>query len=121
MKENIFMFGDYMKMFQILFLQEQFYSTQEFCRYNMFNHHFFHGSAAQSTFCDFLTGELCERMVVVTDPPFGGLIEVLAETLKVIMKQWKDRNQGISYVCIYHIYIFIMEYIGHQSHDNTPI
>lgn len=31
-----------------------------------------------------------KRVAVVTDPPFGGLVEVLASTFNRISKLWKD-------------------------------
>ncbi len=90
----------------------QFFSPDEFCRYNMFNHHFFnsvysqtvrmfvhgiHFKAAifsgflcclrQFTHClqifeEFLAND--QDILVVVDPPFGGLVEVLAHTLETI-------------------------------------
>ncbi|XP_077992631.1 rRNA N(6)-adenosine-methyltransferase ZCCHC4-like isoform X2 [Glandiceps talaboti] len=67
----------------------QFYSPEHYCRYNMFNHHFFDGADSLKTFQDFLLQNGGQGIVMVTDPPFGGLVEVLAFTVKRIMAAWK--------------------------------
>uniref|UniRef100_A0A672LQH3 Zinc finger, CCHC domain containing 4 n=1 Tax=Sinocyclocheilus grahami TaxID=75366 RepID=A0A672LQH3_SINGR len=58
----------------------QFYGQDEFCRYNMFNHHFFDDEEAVMFFQGFLHEEGGAKVVMVTDPPFGGLVKPLANT-----------------------------------------
>nr|XP_002738407.1 PREDICTED: zinc finger CCHC domain-containing protein 4-like [Saccoglossus kowalevskii] len=71
----------------------QFYPPNNYCRYNMFNHHFFDGDESEKYFQDFLHRNGGDGVVVVTDPPFGGLVEVLAFTIKRIMMLWhKDKT-----------------------------
>lgn len=65
----------------------QVYPAKCLCLYNMFNHHFFHrlGEARLRSF-------LCERearAVLVTDPPFGGMVEPLAASFHKIEEIWK--------------------------------
>ncbi|XP_070541295.1 rRNA N(6)-adenosine-methyltransferase ZCCHC4-like [Ptychodera flava] len=68
----------------------QFYSPEHFSRYNMFNHYFFDGEGCQKNCQEFLNRDGGEGVVMVTDPPFGGLVEVLAFTVKRIMGWWKE-------------------------------
>ncbi|XP_037011415.2 rRNA N6-adenosine-methyltransferase ZCCHC4 isoform X2 [Artibeus jamaicensis] len=56
----------------------QFYMEDSFCHYNMFNHHFFDGEGGEG-----------EAVIMVADPPFGGLVEPLAVTFKKIIAMWK--------------------------------
>ena len=78
----------------MLFVQEQFFPPATFSRYNMFNHHFFEGEGAKSRYLEFLTEGCDERVAVVTDPPFGGMVDVLAHNLKKVETDWKMCNQG---------------------------
>ena len=89
------------KLFSLVVgLQEQFYSEGEFCRYNMFNHHFFEGDPAQRVYRQFVgegagDAEGGNDLLVVIDPPFGGLVEVLAFTLQRITRDWRGDANGI--------------------------
>ncbi|XP_066577013.1 rRNA N(6)-adenosine-methyltransferase ZCCHC4 isoform X2 [Amia ocellicauda] len=68
----------------------QFYGEEEFGHYNMFNHHFFNGKAAEKRLEDFLHEEGGEKVVMVTDPPFGGLVRPLAHSFSKICSQWRS-------------------------------
>eukprot|EP00069_Balaena_mysticetus_P016801 bmy_02061T0 len=61
-----------------------------FCHYNMFNHHFFDGKAALEVCRTFLQKDEGEGVIMVTDPPFGGLVEPLAVTFKKLIAMWKE-------------------------------
>ncbi|XP_037685450.1 rRNA N6-adenosine-methyltransferase ZCCHC4 isoform X4 [Choloepus didactylus] len=61
-----------------------------FCHYNMFNHHFFDGKAALEVCRAFLQEDKGEGAIMVTDPPFGGLVEPLAVTFKKLIAIWKE-------------------------------
>ncbi|KPP63813.1 hypothetical protein Z043_117893 [Scleropages formosus] len=67
----------------------QFYAQDEFCHYNMFNHHFFGGEAAKGLFEAFLHEEDGAKVVMVTDPPFGGLVKPLAHSFTQISETWR--------------------------------
>ncbi|KAM7158375.1 rRNA N(6)-adenosine-methyltransferase ZCCHC4 isoform 5-T5 [Molossus nigricans] len=67
----------------------QFYMEDSFCHYNMFNHHFFDGEAALEVCRTFLQEDQGEGVIMVTDPPFGGLVEPLAVTFKKLIAMWK--------------------------------
>ncbi|XP_007168513.1 rRNA N6-adenosine-methyltransferase ZCCHC4 isoform X3 [Balaenoptera acutorostrata] len=68
----------------------QFYMEDSFCHYNMFNHHFFDGKAALEVCRTFLQKDEGEGVIMVTDPPFGGLVEPLAVTFKKLIAMWKE-------------------------------
>ncbi|XP_043727104.1 rRNA N6-adenosine-methyltransferase ZCCHC4 isoform X4 [Cervus elaphus] len=68
----------------------QFYMEDSFCHYNMFNHHFFDGKAALEVCKTFLQEDRGEGVIMVTDPPFGGLVEPLAVTFKKLIAMWKE-------------------------------
>lgn len=67
----------------------QFFSSSAFCWYNMFNHFFFGVGANEKTFESFVARE---KLFIVMDPPFGGLAEVLAGTVKTIWNIWRKVN-----------------------------
>ncbi|XP_068134395.1 rRNA N6-adenosine-methyltransferase ZCCHC4 isoform X2 [Hyperolius riggenbachi] len=76
-------------LLDIDFRYSQFYSKEEFCHYNMFNNHFFGGEAPKSVCQRFLQEEDGEGVIMVTDPPFGGLVEPLAFSFKKMTKLWR--------------------------------
>lgn len=59
----------------------------------MFNHYFFGGEAAHETCRKFLHQDNGERLIMVTDPPFGGLVEALASSFKKLMAMWKETEK----------------------------
>ncbi|KAM4808462.1 rRNA N(6)-adenosine-methyltransferase ZCCHC4 isoform 2-T2 [Rhinophrynus dorsalis] len=83
-------------LLDIDFRYSQFYSEEEFCHYNMFNHHFFGGEAAQSVCKKFLQENHGEGVILVTDPPFGGLVEPLAFSFKRLREMWKVASSAES-------------------------
>ncbi|XP_064198112.1 rRNA N6-adenosine-methyltransferase ZCCHC4 [Anguilla rostrata] len=76
-------------LLDIDFRYAQFCSENEFCHYNMFNHHFFNPEGAEAVFKAFLSEEGPEKVVMVTDPPFGGLVKPLAHSFSRISDAWK--------------------------------
>ncbi|RMC14268.1 hypothetical protein DUI87_09359 [Hirundo rustica rustica] len=80
-------------LLDIDFRYSQFYTEDEFCHYNMFNHHFFGGEAARETCRKFLCEENGGRVIMVTDPPFGGLVEALASSFKKLMAMWRKTEK----------------------------
>ncbi|KXJ18418.1 rRNA N6-adenosine-methyltransferase ZCCHC4 [Exaiptasia diaphana] len=67
----------------------QFFPSGCFAYYNMFNNHFFEENG-QQTLLEFMNSSEGDDMVLVMDPPFGGLVEVLAATVKKIWRFWRD-------------------------------
>lgn len=49
--------------------------------------------AARETCRKFLYEENGERVIMVTDPPFGGLVEALASSFKKLMAMWKETEK----------------------------
>uniref|UniRef100_G1Q763 rRNA N(6)-adenosine-methyltransferase ZCCHC4 n=1 Tax=Myotis lucifugus TaxID=59463 RepID=G1Q763_MYOLU len=76
-------------LLDIDFRYSQFYMEDSFCHYNMFNHHFFDGEVALEVCRTFLQEDKGEGVIMVTDPPFGGLVEPLAVTFKKLIAMWK--------------------------------
>ncbi|XP_056411797.1 rRNA N6-adenosine-methyltransferase ZCCHC4 isoform X2 [Hyla sarda] len=76
-------------LLDIDFRYSQFYGQDEFCHYNMFNHHFFGGEAARSICQKFLQEDDGQGVIMVTDPPFGGLVEPLAFSFKRMSDLWR--------------------------------
>ncbi|XP_073465270.1 rRNA N(6)-adenosine-methyltransferase ZCCHC4 [Aquarana catesbeiana] len=76
-------------LLDIDFRYSQFYSKYDFCHYNMFNHHFFGGEAPKEICQNFLQENNGEGIIMVTDPPFGGLVEPLAFSFKKMSAMWR--------------------------------
>ncbi|KAM3590515.1 uncharacterized protein V6R79_010997 [Siganus canaliculatus] len=76
-------------LLDIDFRYAQFYSQEEFCHYNMFNHHFFDGEASSAALQAFLTDSHSQKAVMVADPPFGGLVKPLANSFSLMSQTWR--------------------------------
>lgn len=80
--------------FMLFLFQQQIYPPEKFCRYNMFNHYFFNDTTSETVFTNFLIESDDKRIAIVTDPPFGGLVQVLASTFKKITETWKKQRDS---------------------------
>ncbi|XP_024069449.2 rRNA N6-adenosine-methyltransferase ZCCHC4 [Terrapene carolina triunguis] len=80
-------------LLDIDFRYSQFYTEEDFCHYNMFNHYFFDGEAAHEICRKFLHQEEGEGVILVTDPPFGGLVEPLAFSFKKLIATWRETQE----------------------------
>ncbi|KAM9425605.1 rRNA N(6)-adenosine-methyltransferase ZCCHC4 isoform 2-T2 [Pholidichthys leucotaenia] len=80
-------------LLDIDFRYAQFFSQDEFCHYNMFNHHFFDGEASVAVLNSFLSESGEEKVLMVADPPFGGLVKPLARSFSLISQMWR-KMQG---------------------------
>uniref|UniRef100_A0A8C8VL01 Zinc finger CCHC-type containing 4 n=1 Tax=Pelusios castaneus TaxID=367368 RepID=A0A8C8VL01_9SAUR len=80
-------------LLDIDFRYSQFYTEEDFCHYNMFNHYFFGGEAAHEICRKFLQQDKGEGVILVTDPPFGGLVEPLAFSLKKLIATWRKAQE----------------------------
>ncbi|XP_067893367.1 rRNA N6-adenosine-methyltransferase ZCCHC4 isoform X2 [Heterodontus francisci] len=98
------------QLLDIDFRYSQFYSEEEFCHYNMFNHYFFGGKSASEAFQTFVCQDKGESVIMVTDPPFGGLVEALAHSFKKIVGIWKtSRNETDEELAIFWIFPYFFE------------
>ena len=74
----------------------QFYKANRFARFNMFNGHFFdHGDDdeyGKKSFKEFVQ-TASHSILVLIDPPFGGLIECLARTVHEICNKWMTNSE----------------------------
>ncbi|XP_061440420.1 rRNA N6-adenosine-methyltransferase ZCCHC4 isoform X2 [Rhineura floridana] len=77
-------------LLDIDFRYSQFYTEEDFCHYNMFNHHFFAGEAAYEVCQKFLQQDKGKDVIMVADPPFGGLVEALAFSFKKLITMWRQ-------------------------------
>jgi Probable N6-adenine methyltransferase len=87
--------------------QQQFFNPRQMCHYNMFNHYFFNGEKSRRVYMNFLRHPTSlpampaavdtvkdNDILVVVDPPFGGLVDALAVTLKRISEDYYESNGG---------------------------
>uniref|UniRef100_A0A3Q3AXK3 rRNA N(6)-adenosine-methyltransferase ZCCHC4 n=1 Tax=Kryptolebias marmoratus TaxID=37003 RepID=A0A3Q3AXK3_KRYMA len=94
-------------LLDIDFRYAQFYNQEEFCHYNMFNHHFFDGEASSAVLDAFLGEVGGEKVVMVADPPFGGLVKPLANSFSLISQTWRKlQNSGQHNVQMAMMWIF---------------
>ncbi|XP_037538011.1 rRNA N6-adenosine-methyltransferase ZCCHC4 [Nematolebias whitei] len=94
-------------LLDIDFRYAQFYSQEEFCHYNMFNHYFFDGQASSAVLDAFLREGDGEKVVMVADPPFGGLVKPLANSFSLMSRTWRDlQNSGDRNIQMAMIWIF---------------
>ncbi|XP_053314317.1 rRNA N6-adenosine-methyltransferase ZCCHC4 isoform X2 [Spea bombifrons] len=97
-------------LLDIDFRYSQFYNENEFCHYNMFNHHFFGGEAAQSICQKFLREDDGRGVIMVTDPPFGGLVEPLAFSFKRLRDLHRGAsNTGLKVLPLFWIFPYFFE------------
>ncbi|KAJ6659412.1 hypothetical protein lerEdw1_019144 [Lerista edwardsae] len=81
-------------LLDIDFRYSQFYTEGDFCHYNMFNHYFFGGEAAYEVCQKFLQQNRGQDVIMVTDPPFGGLVEALAFSFKKLIAMWRQTGDA---------------------------
>jgi len=88
----------------------QFFSPNNYLRYNMFNHHFFDGMDGYNTFSAFLSNVKPGKFVLVIDPPFGGRLDILANTYHKICKHYHKLHTGTTInVPFFLIFPYFME------------
>lgn len=76
----------------------------------MFNHFFFEGQSAEHEFNEFLKIQNDEICGLVTDPPFGCRTEILADTIKVIDRKYRQINGHRKILPIFWIFPYFMEF-----------
>ncbi|CAB4040171.1 Zinc finger CCHC domain-containing 4 [Paramuricea clavata] len=92
----------------------QFNDEGRFIHYNMFNHHFFEEDLAKPLLQNFFENSKLNSLLVVLDPPFGGLVEVLAASVRKIWKladcnkDYKD-SEGPLELPTFWIFPYFME------------
>ncbi|KAL4227371.1 rRNA N6-adenosine-methyltransferase zcchc4 [Mactra antiquata] len=65
----------------------QVFPPEQLCRYNMLNNHFFGGDIDKNTFKKFL--HVNGKVAIVTDPPFGVMVDALYKTLNIVQEEWR--------------------------------
>ncbi|XP_022917027.2 rRNA N(6)-adenosine-methyltransferase ZCCHC4 [Onthophagus taurus] len=83
-----------------------FYDIDQFCWYNMFNHHFFLKS--KRVFNEFIKNSF-GNLILIVDPPFGGRIELLAKTFRRINKAFRNITNVQEDLKVLFIFPYFME------------
>ena len=78
----------------------QFLSKEEFCHYNMFNHHFF-DLESLNTFKKAMSKHRSRSVMVITDPPFGGRPELISQTFQTIKQDFNCQDFHIVWIFPY--------------------
>ena len=82
---------NYELLFDYLF-QAQIYPPTKFARYNMFNHHFFDPEGKENLSVFLHSGsQESSRVILVNDPPFGGMVGALSASLASLEAIWASR------------------------------
>ncbi|XP_012280842.1 zinc finger CCHC domain-containing protein 4 [Orussus abietinus] len=98
-----------------------FFGPLNYCWYNLFNHHFFR-EEAEIVFQDFLTQSNGDNMFLLCDPPFGGRVEPISQTIRTISnlhKQWNNICNPNKQLHIMFFFPYFMEPIM-QMKSNSP-
>ncbi|KAJ9592971.1 hypothetical protein L9F63_015341 [Diploptera punctata] len=86
-----------------------FYNSEEFCWFNAFNNYFFSHEESLHTLRTFLeNGD--ERIGLVMDPPFGGRVEPLANTVQELIKLHRELCPAVKEdLIVFWIFPYFME------------
>jgi len=84
-----------LEIYCFLRLQGQFYAKEKFLQYNMFNNYFFNTVRGPDRLREFVCDGEADKVLLVCDPPFGGLVNVLAKNFKDI---WKLGNLTLQHL-----------------------
>lgn len=100
-------------------MQHNFFGPLNYCWYNLFNHHFFNEDAV-NVFKDFITQNEGEDTYLICDPPFGGRVEAMSHTIRMISDLHKklNNNDNISLKVMF-IFPYFMETIMKEK-SNLP-
>lgn len=99
--------------------QHNFFGPLDYCWYNLFNHHFFNEDAV-SVFRDFLTQNQGRDTYLICDPPFGGRVEPMSYTIKLIFDLHRKLNDNDNVTLrIMFMFPYFMERIMREK-SNPP-
>jgi len=71
---------------------KHFYDGSQYQQYNMFNDFFFDATNGKKSFDKFLSDAHSNEILIIVDPPFGGMATLLANTLSKLWKECGDDN-----------------------------
>ncbi|XP_046469134.1 rRNA N6-adenosine-methyltransferase ZCCHC4 isoform X1 [Neodiprion pinetum] len=98
-----------------------FYGPLSFCWYNLFNHHFFH-EESKDVLKDFLRQDGGRDTYIICDPPFGGRVEPISQTLKTIYdlhRKWNKIDADSVALKTMFIFPYFMEAVLREK-SNPP-
>ncbi|CAK8674260.1 unnamed protein product [Clavelina lepadiformis] len=94
-----------------------FWPREKFLQFNMFNQHFFH-DGSEEIFDEFLQNRSKRKNIaVVLDPPFGGLVDCIVQTIKWMSSRTMDEVNESKKFSIFWIFPYFME---KRITDNFP-
>ena len=67
-----------------VFVQAQFYNEQSFQQFNIFNGFFYNGESGKRCLQDFLCSGDVKHILLISDPPFGGLVSAIGSTIRML-------------------------------------
>ncbi|CAG2112848.1 unnamed protein product, partial [Medioppia subpectinata] len=100
---------------------KQFYSPKKYLKYNLFNNYFFGGVKDEKTFRRFIANSVKEPIVVLIDPPFGGLIDPMAKTIDKISEIWRKYHQISDESIKIPVLLFFPYFNEHRIKTTIPV
>lgn len=85
-----------------------FFSPKEYCWYNLFNNYFFF-SKKKKVLTDFLKLNNGDHTILLIDPPFGGRLEPISQTILAIEKLFQELNSFENSLPIMFFFPYFME------------
>ncbi|KAL7298819.1 hypothetical protein TKK_0008559 [Trichogramma kaykai] len=100
-----------------------FFGPLSYCWYNLFNHHFFQENS-ETVLEQFLTQNKGKNTFIVCDPPFGGRLEPMSQTMKTIRDLHKKLNNIVNEedeIKVFFILPYYMEGIMKQKSNPQDV
>ncbi|XP_044758555.1 rRNA N6-adenosine-methyltransferase ZCCHC4 [Coccinella septempunctata] len=85
-----------------------FFGPLQFSWFNLFNNHFFK-EEGRAVFKDFLKSTNVSDTILITDPPFGGRVEPIADTLSKLNDEFKRVHKTDQDLPMFWIFPYFME------------
>lgn len=95
----------------------QFSIASRFVWFNMFNAFFFEGEVGQRKLLNFIVKSNGENLAIIIDPPFGGLIELLAQTINSFTQLISKTHPG----CSVPLFLVMPVFFKKPIQDHLPL
>lgn len=83
-----------------------FYDETQFQKYNMFNNFFFYDREMYETFLS-----KAKNILILIDPPYGGLVKLISNTIKSILENLSDKKTSIFLIYPYYMENWITNWL----------